>query len=198
MLTQSVKKQLSIEYAHIYTNSEIDKHYRMSLKALRKIEQKLLKNKQSYALTVLIDDYSFPDPGFDYQVFSRWLETNGFKPDIIFRESQLIPLCDEVLSQIKNDKLRKQLTAYVKKTKKYPCSLFIATWYLLRLGYLKHPCFDVSLYAEKLINILPINFNSIEAKGLRIIAATKLIKVDHLIEYEFIDEGLYNLPEQLY
>jgi hypothetical protein len=79
------------------------------------------------SLVVMVDDYSFPDPTFDYDAFSNWLASHYLKPDIVIRESQLIPACDEVLNLINNDKLRNPIEDYI-RAKKYPCSLFIAAW----------------------------------------------------------------------
>ncbi|MGK3946355.1 hypothetical protein ABK046_49375, partial [Streptomyces caeruleatus] len=57
--------------------------------------------------------------------------------------------------------------------KKYPCSLFIASWYLLRLGHVSSPMFDKNLVAKKLINILPESFKPFEDKAIEIIEATQ-------------------------
>ncbi len=52
-------KNLSIEYAHIYTNSEIEKEHEEAVSNLKPY----LDDKNS--LVVMVDDYSFPDPTFD-------------------------------------------------------------------------------------------------------------------------------------
>jgi len=137
----------------------------------------------------MVDDYSFPDPTFNYENFIKWLSENGFEPDISFRESQLIPLCDEVLRNITNKKLHKQLVDYI-KTKKYPCSLFVAAWYLLRLGFLKYPTFNEKFCAKKLLNILPESFKPFEDMALEIIEASEFKGAEKLIEYSFIDGRL--------
>lgn len=103
-------KDVSIEYAHIYTNNKIGKEHEVSLEVLEKLRKELEEKNQSFSLVILVDDYSFPDPTFDYNNFSSWLEEKGFKPDIILRESQLIPLCDEVLKHLQDTKLQEQLT----------------------------------------------------------------------------------------
>jgi hypothetical protein len=61
----------------------------------------------------------------------------------MYRESQLIPLCDEVLRMMENGKLKSQVVSYI-QSKRYPCSLFIAAWYMLRLGVLQSQDFDLS------------------------------------------------------
>lgn len=177
-------KNLSIEYAHIYTNTQINKEQEVSLQILSKTMKNITDN--SVSLVILIDDYSFPDPSFDYENFSAWLSEKGFKPDIIFRESQLIPLCDEVLQHLTDMKLKDQLNDYI-KSKKYPCSLFIAAWYLLRLGVLDFPTFPKELYAKKLINILPESFKPFEDKGLEIMSKTDFKNTEKLVEYRYIE-----------
>lgn len=183
------KKDVSIEYAHIYTNNKISEEQKLSLDILTGIKKDLESKNKTFALVVLVDDYSFPDPSFDYNKFNSWLKSEGFGPDVVFRESQLIPLCDEVLNNIKDEKLKEKLIDYV-KAKKYPCSLFITAWYLLRLGYLEYPSFDKKYYAKSLINILPQSFKPFEDEVLKIIAASEFGGAEKLIDYHFIEGRL--------
>lgn len=185
-----MKKDVSIEYAHIYTNSRINDEHAVSLKILGELKERIEKNNQTLSLVVMVDDYSFPDPTFDYEQFSKWLTQNGFKsPDLIIRESQLIPLCDEILALVEDAKLKEQLVEYI-KNKKYPCSLFVAAWYLLRLGHLSSDIFPENLVAERLINILPESFKPFEDKGLEIIKSTKFSNAPDRIEYKFFEGRL--------
>ncbi len=164
-----MKKELSIEYAHIYTNNQIGEEQKLSLDILNTVTHD--HKDKSFSLVVMVDDYSFPDPTFSYSQFTEWLGEKGFKPDSMIRESQLIPLCDEVHALIQNEAIKNELTQYV-KAKKYPCSLFVAAWYLLRLGYLKNTMFNEENVAEHLKNILPISFKPYEEKAFDIIRAT--------------------------
>ena len=176
-------KDISIEYAHIYTNSKIGEEHKLSLKQLSAVRGP----KES--LVVMVDDYSFPDPTFDYVSFTTWLTEQGHKPDLVIRESQLIPQCDQVLILMAEGKLKEEIVEYI-KSKKYPCSLFIATWYLLRLGKLKHPEFPESEYASRLINILPESFKPFEEKGFEIIHNTQFSELVNKIENRYIEGRL--------
>lgn len=178
-------KDISIEYAHIYTNNQISQEQELSIKVLSGIKQKLVTENQTFSMVVMVDDYSFPDPTFSYNSFNAWLKKQGYGPDLTFRESQLIPLCDQVIAEIENARLKNELTTYI-KSKKYPCSLFIAAWYLLRLGHLRHDSFNQDLCAKKLINILPESFKPFEDKGLEIIGTTQFSGAVDQIEYQFI------------
>ena len=180
---------LSIEYAHIYTNDKIGKEHEVSIGILEKIKDETKEDSKSFSLVILVDDYSFPDPTFDYENFSLWLTEKGFKPDLIFRESQLIPLCDEVLKHLQDSKLRGQLADYI-KAKKYPCSLFIAAWYLLRLGNLKFSSFPENLCAKELVNILPESFKPFEDKALEIMSRTDFSESVKLIKHHYIEGRL--------
>src|SRR3989344_1290027 len=115
-------KDVSIEYAHIYTNSKIGEEHELSLRELAKVRE------GNESLVVMIDDYSFPDPTFDYDSFTAWLAEQGHEPNVVMRESQLIPQCDEVLKLMGEGKLKEEIIEYI-KAKKYPCSLFISAWY---------------------------------------------------------------------
>ncbi|MDB5175552.1 MAG: hypothetical protein JWM81_410 [Candidatus Saccharibacteria bacterium] len=176
---------VSVEYAHIYTNQHISDEHRLSLSVLGDVVKQNSADGKQTSLVVMVDDYSFPDPTFDYEKFTTWLDHQGFKPDLVFRESQLIPVCDQVLGLINNAKLRQQLTDYI-KAKKYPCSLFIAAWYLLRLGKLKSPLYPEVLRADQLYNILPESFKPFEDKGLEIIGATLYHDSLESIKYKFV------------
>lgn len=90
---------------------------------------------------------------------------------------------------IENNKLKKQITDYV-KVKKYPCSLFIAAWYLLRLGKLSSPLFPKELVSDELFNILPESFNPFEDQGLTIIASTPYRECVQKINYKFLEGRL--------
>jgi len=176
-------KKISIEYAHIYTNSQISDEQKLSLEILNDLD------KDNSSLVVLVDDYSFPDPTFDYNVFSNWLSEHGHKPSVMMRESQLIPLCDQVLGLMKEGELKNEITSYI-KSKKYPCSLFIASWYLLRLGKLQHAGFPENEYAKQLINILPESFRPFEVKGVEIIKTLYLDLVEKIENKYFAGRSL--------
>lgn len=184
-----MSSKISIEYAHIYTNQHISEEHQLSVDVLSDvIEGNKARGAQS-SLLVMVDDYSFPDPSFDYVSFEQWLGKQGFRPNLMFKESQLIPVCDEVLELMRDVKLKQQITDYI-KAKKYPCSLFIAAWYLMRLGKLESPLFPAELRSDKLINILPESFKPFEDKGLEIIAATKYADSVASIEYRFFEGRL--------
>jgi len=176
-------KDVSIEYAHIYTNSKIGEEHELSLRELDSVRE------ASESLVVMVDDYSFPDPTFDYGSFTAWLAENGHAPDIVMRESQLIPQCDEALKLMSGGKLREEIIEYI-RAKKYPCSLFIAAWYLLRLGALEHPDFPESEYASRLINILPESFKPFEDKALEIIRKTPHAELARKIENRYLEGRL--------
>lgn len=180
-------KTISVEYAHIYTNSHISEEHEKSLSVLNEV--KAAHSDAKINLVVMVDDYSFPDPTFDYNEFGVWLEQRGHKPNLMIRESQLIPLCDKVIEMINDDELSLSIVDYV-KAKKYPCSLFIAAWYLARLGYLESSLVPKELVSDSLINVLPESFRPFEDKGLEIIAATAYADATKRIEYKFIEGRL--------
>ncbi len=171
-------KSLSIEYSHIYTNDKIGEEHELSLKVLDELQ------KEDASLVIMVDDYSFPDPDFDYTKLFAWLTERGHKPDVMIRESQLIPLCDEVLKLMTNKKLKEEISDYV-RAKKYPCSLFISAWYLLRLGKIESGMFPKEFVAEKLVNILPESFKPFEEKAIDIIRSTKFSDSVNQIGYKY-------------
>jgi hypothetical protein len=180
-------RDLSIEYAHIYTNDRIGEEHELSLNTLREFKNRI---NLKISLVIMVDDYSFPDPSFDYSDFVSWLTEEGFKPDIVFRESQLVASCDEVLKMLKDNKLKAEIESYIKTKKKYPCSLFIAAWYLLRLGYISFPLFGNEFVAKKLMNVLPSSFRPFEDKAFEIISKTDFSNAVSKIENTYFDGRL--------
>jgi len=179
-------KDISIEYAHIYTNNKIDHEHTLSLEILSDLQKEFSTKNKTTDLVILVDDYSFPDPTFDYEDFIKWLGSQGYRPDLMLRESQLIPACDITLKKMADSKLKEQIIDYV-KVKKYPCSLFIATWYLLRLGRIQHEIFENSHVTSRLINIIPISFKPFEDKAIEIIATTPFSDAIKNIEYKYFE-----------
>jgi len=177
-------KDVSVEYAHIYTNDKIGEEHKLSLDILGELKEKFSKENIEASLVILIDDYSFPDPSFNYTEFSDWLVEHGHSPDLIMRESQLIPLCDDVVAMIDDNVLKQELTDYVKR-KKYPCSLFVAAWYLLRLGVLTHDSFPNHLYAKRLLNILPESFRPYEDRAMDILFKSKHKDIIDRVEHHY-------------
>lgn len=187
LTSYNVLMNISVEYAHIYTHQRINDEHKLSLKVLEETTSNIKKDNNTAIFVVMVDDYSFPDPTFDYKAFVDWLKGQGSEPDLIVRESQLIPACDEVLLKLlKNSKLQQDITEYIQNKKKYPCSLFIAAWYLIRLGYISSSIFPDSLVSETLINILPESFRPFEEKGLEIIKSAGFEAKIKDIHYKFL------------
>lgn len=178
-------KDVSIEYAHIYTNNKIEQEHKFSLEILTELKENLEKEGKSISLVVLVDDYSFPDPSFNYDAFTSWLADMGLKPDLVLRESQLIPVCDSVLKILQDEELKENISDYIRTKKKYPCSLFVTAWYLLRLGYLKSQIFNKEFVAKNLVNILPSSFKPFEDKALEILKSTPHSESLNQIEHKY-------------
>ena len=179
--------KISIEYAHIYTNDHINEEHQLSVDVLKEVVENIEQEKNQHSLVVMVDDYSFPDPNFNYDSFLEWLNTQGFAPNLLLRESQLIPICDDVLSLMPDGKLKGSIVDYIKAKNKYPCSLFIAAWYLLRLGGLESDIFPKILQSNSLINILPESFKPFEEKGIKIIESAGFGHFVKNIHYKFLE-----------
>ncbi len=186
--TQSIEEKttgardVSIEYAHIYTNHEIGQEHHSSLVLLKSTQEDFVAQDLRTSRMIMVDDYTFPNPVFDYESFAGWLGEHGCSPDLIIRESQLMPWCDVVIRLIDRPKLRTELIRYI-STKRYPCSLFVVAWYLIRLGCIPHPLVSQQVTAHKLLNILPEKYRPFEDRALEIIAETpfrdKLADISH-------------------
>jgi len=182
----------NIEYAHIYADKEFGLTQKRSVQILHDIIRKLKQTKKSYTLTVLIDEYNSKKQTLDIKKFIANLEKLRAKPNFIGFESRLVPYHKMLLEKMA-PRLCKNLTKYIEKKRKIPCSMLIAIWYLKRLGLietqpgeLKHLDKDSrkSFIAKKIITILPKKYQEVEKKGLKIIASTEF--KNHLNDIEDI------------
>lgn len=176
------KLDYSIEYCHIYTNDEVGGEHYSSLSMLEKVTKELDQGSKQYNLCVMVDDYTFPGENFDYAKLLEWLESHDAKPHFMVNEADLIPSVDELLDHMHESEAAK-LKEYIER-KKYPCSAFIAAWYLCRLGLLQNHPSPINSYADRLINILPERFKYFEEKAQELIAksnfADAVNKIDNI------------------
>lgn len=189
-------KSLSIEYGHIYTNQLVGPEQAACVPVVSELHRGLTAaGSHTVSLAVMVDDYSSPNPEFRYESYKKWLGEKGIEPDVYIRESQLIPQCDAVIAQIVDNRLRGKLVDYVQR-KRYPCSLFIASWYLARLGCMPTPLVPEEERAWKLINVLSESFQEPESKALKIIEATSFRDKLNQIEYRFLPSTGINLDHE--
>ena len=187
MTTIQPSVDCSIEYCHIYTNEDINDEHAASVEALRAIVSNLRNQGTTYALCVMVDDYSFPEtsPNFDYDKLLQWLADQQAAPHFLIKEGSLTRAADEVIELIGNQRRKRTLQNYIKR-KRYPCSLFIATWYLARLGKLRTVPEAEITHARQLINILPARFEPFECEATDILSYTPYADVLHAITNEYI------------
>jgi hypothetical protein len=165
----------SVEYCHIYSNETIVPEQAESLDHLVAIRKRLDAEDKTYSLCVMLDNYTFPDREFDKDKFLGWLKSRGETPDIFINEGDLIPAAGEVIELV-SPKRARSLKKYIEE-KKYPCSLFIATWYLARMGKLKSSPLEINKFSDKLINILHERLKPYEDEGREIILDTPFADV---------------------
>lgn len=157
---------ISIEYCHVYTNKEIDSLANDSITVLRGV----IKDYpgEPYELVIMVDDYSHGEVNkFDYRAFDLYLKNRQAIPKVIINESDLLPVNLRVIDELPNGKIKRIYTDYIAKGK-HPCSLFIASWYLVRLGYMHLHNTNISP-GDRLINILPVSFIDAEQKASKIL-----------------------------
>lgn len=175
----------SVEYSHIYSDAQFGPEQIGSIMELKKVEGKNVKK------LIMIDDYTPIDglKNFNLSEFLKNLEGYGATPDVIIKESSLTVYCDQVVALLSAGKVKKGLEKYIDNKDKYPCSLFIATWYLLRLGYLGRNGIETILgdkedvYCEKITTILPKRYIAAEDNGLEIIDAIPSVNVKGKISH---------------
>ncbi len=181
-----------IEYSHIYTDQSFDEEQSNGINELKKKESSL-NNNPSPSRLVLIDDYSpaISFERFNLQSFLKQLEENKALPDVIVRESSLTKFCQMTLDLMVDGRVKHQLMRYIQSRKKFPCSLFIASWYLLRLGAFGKPRVEIAygnedkIFSKEIITILPDSFQTPERNATDIISSTKFNDLNKKIERIF-------------
>ncbi|MEU6191983.1 hypothetical protein [Nocardia sp. NPDC047038] len=203
---------MGIEYAHIYSDQQFSRQHALGITELHK-----LPVGPDIKKIVLVDDYSpaHSSQFLDMSDFLQKLVQRNAEPDVVVFESELVPYCEAVLDMISNRKLKKGLSGYYRSRLKYPCSLLVAAWYLLRLGVFGRPpirCVAGSpedLFTDRIITILPDSYMVPEARALEIIESTPssplIKKIDHIFfphqeeSYSDFDEfDVYEYVERNY
>jgi hypothetical protein len=182
-----------IEYAHIYTNQCFSGEHIESIRRLQQYESSIDRRNVVIRRIILLDDYSpakAPDKEMT-ETFLLELAKYDALPDLILAESALVPYCQDVVSMIGDKRLKRRLVRYIESRGKFPCSLFIAAWYLLRLGAFGKPTLlcllgqTEDLFTDRLMTILPNKFESPETEALEIIKSTESSELLRLIQHQF-------------
>lgn len=182
-----------IEYSHIYTNQSFGDEQMKGINELKNLEKRLQGKGFSTSRLILVDDYSpaISFDRFDFNTFLAHLKTSNALPDTIVMESEIAKYCKITLDLIDDKRIKHQLERYVESRKKFPCSLFIAAWYLLRLGAFGQESIKVAygnsekIFSDRIITILPDSFQTPENNAFEIVRATKFKNLDSRIERIF-------------
>jgi hypothetical protein len=162
----------SVEFFHIYTDEKINQVHEASVYYLQEAKKAWHFTGE---LILLIDDYNPTEHTLEAREVLNYLRQEGVYPAFWAYEGDLIENAKLLLSRISSPKLKKSYHNYIEKHDKYPCSLLTATWYLTRLGALPYAetirSTSDSEYkpADRLINILPQDYEKIELKAMGLI-----------------------------
>lgn len=174
-------KEYSIECAPPY---EAGSNTSSFLEALSLFLKQNETNEAS--LVLLVDDVSYPSKTFDFDTYANWLGDNGHPEAHVYRESQFVTPYQEVRDLIDESQLPSELATRLHNNT-CTSSLFIASWFLIRLGFLTSPIFPPELCAEKLYNIVPAHFKGGEDEALELIKATPYKEALGRIAHRFIE-----------
>jgi hypothetical protein len=161
-----------IEYCHIYEDEELSPMHLKSLSVAKKLETNLKQEGIEPIKVILVDDYNPEERILDYSYFHEELKRNKMFPDAFLLESGFVPYSYYFLQQIKW-KERKKIIRYINKSKKIPCSVLAAIWYIFALGgfedKLYGPIFSKGKFEKvsKINIILPKDFEKIEKRALK-------------------------------
>tara|TARA_R110002153_G_scaffold189041_1_gene341864 strand:+ start:1508 stop:2152 length:645 start_codon:yes stop_codon:yes gene_type:complete len=185
----------NLEYSHIYIDEIFGQEHLQGIEILNAMIKELKDLNKSYNLISMVDDYSpRTEDKFDYDAFLNQLINAGAEPDVIIRESALLRANITLLGQMKDSKLRRNLVSYLKKKEMHPCSLFVATFYAIRLGLLSSEISCVHINndfapSESIINILPMRFKASEKNAIKILTKIYGNDIKKSIQTIYFEEG---------
>ena len=180
----------SIEFFHVYSDEQIKEEHLKSIEYLKTL-QKIWDIKLSRI--VLLDDYNPKEHILSIEEVIDFTSAEGVGPHYWALESSLVQNANLFLDQITDKKLKKNYITYIAAHQKIPCSLLTATWYLTRLGALdaKGVIHSVSRKrfkaADRLINILPVEYKPVELRALKLIEKSPHKDYGHKIQDLFYD-----------
>jgi hypothetical protein len=180
---------VSIEFFHIYTDEVVDKEKLESLQIYRD----LIKSFTTpYYSCILIDDYT-PKVHYSENIIqtkdsvNRFMLEEGIKLNVMQYESDLSNDCELVLNKI-HHKDAKNYRRLIEKNGYLPCSLFVLTWYLLRLGVIKSETIQLPR-SEKLVNILPIRYKAVDEIVLKALQRSAFSYIIPSIEGKYFESA---------
>lgn len=99
-----------IEYGHVFADArQASRVHRISIEKAKGVIAGLRRDKKTYVLTTLIDDYL---PSYSYLNLYRFLnyfKENQLPPDYLVYEKRLLSLVPALVSEIPKDKIRKEV-----------------------------------------------------------------------------------------
>lgn len=171
------EKRVNVEYAHIYADKEFSFEQLESIIQLQKYLSKV--SRKNVALSVLIDEYNPKYIHFDETQYLLSLLQHNARPDFVGYESRLVQFKDILFQRLSKHDAR-GIIKFEHARGKVPCSMLIALWNLLRLGFFGSEkqvvkrLSNVNFVAEEVINILPKKYIEVENKALRYLRESKL------------------------
>ena len=154
------KVNYNIEFGHIFVDQKFNLHQRESSRIIREFMERLKNNNETYATTILIDDYLPTYSYLDIYAFLEKIKSVGVAPDYIVYQTQLLSLAHKLIKAIDEKNILEEKTEikfrsnkdtlllnhgsissislkdeYFAKVDDYiETPVLIAAWYLLRLG----------------------------------------------------------------
>lgn len=172
----------SIECALPYTDKVQSERSRF-LAPLGSLIQQLDDTHKSHARVLLVDDVT-NDGGPSYDL-DAYIDALADANTTVFEESMLNGLADQLYGELAETIPTDELVK-LKTDKGYSSPFYIAVWTLVRLGKLEHPDFPSDKVAERVFNILPIEWEEGEIASLAIIGATRFAEAAEQVDYSYV------------
>lgn len=174
-----MRADVSIEFAHVYVDEEIQPEHRTSSGLMVDARSSLVSRGQCVSTVILVDDYNPQEDVLDIDSFLAALEESGGGADWVLSEAGLVPAAEEFVGSLTPREQRGHLR-YARSSGKFACSLLVASLYLVRLGALEVPPDatlragpgEVPLVADALHNLLHERFHGAERRAARLLQAS--------------------------
>lgn len=182
----------NIEFSHIYLDQFPSSEQYDSIPIVKNLIKSLKKDKKTYSLGVMIDDFSPIKGVIDFEAFINLIKEQ-IELDYYAFESQVSMLTYKFISEIDQKYISKKIInnaevitfhkgdlniGLISKDNKPTCALLVCIWYLSRLGIYGIPSKTTFLsnkefFSKNIITVLPKKYKNTEDKVYEILNHSK-------------------------
>jgi hypothetical protein len=177
--------EYSLEYALPHTQPPRDR-LQIFEDMLHRVTNGMREGNVLFTRTLLVDDVTGSNPNPD-----AYIRTSADNDTTVFRESMLEEQAGLLLEEL--GKSKPDIVPLCTTERGYSSPFFIATWALVRLGYVHHPDFPETETANRVLNILPSEWHKTQEQSVQIVKAVQAVKTTGDTQAEELGEQVASI-----